>query len=80
MVNLKKVYPTILHRADMEAEIKAIELIRNKTFFSFEKMEKGISKSLGNYYTDKITLADTQPYHVFSITGELNYNINCLTN
>lgn len=80
MVNLKKAYPNILHRADMEAEMKAIELIRKKAGFSFEKVEKGIKQCLGEYYTESVKLQDMHPYHIFSITGEITYQISCLTN
>lgn len=80
MVNLKKAYPNITHRADMEAEIEAIELIRKKSGFSFEKVEKGIKQVLGEFYTDGIKLNDMHPYHIFSITGEITYQISCLTN
>lgn len=77
MVNLKKAYPLITHRADMEAEIEAIELIRKKSGFSFEKVEKGIKQVLGEFYTEGIKVNDMHPYHVFSISGDLTYNINC---
>jgi len=77
MVNLKKVYPDIMHRADMEAEIKAIGIIRKKPGFSFEKLEKGIQPCLGEFYTEGIQLNDMQPYHTFSITGEITYQVSC---
>lgn len=80
MVNLKKVLPGIVHRADMEAEFKAIELLRKTHRFSFEKMGKGIKESLGEFYTEGIKTDDMQPYHVFSITGEVTYTVSCLTN
>lgn len=80
MVNLKKIYPDITYRADSEAEMDAIKVIRNNSKFSFEKMEKGIKESIGEYYTEGIKLNDMQPYHIFSITGEITYNISCITN
>lgn len=80
MVNLSKAYLRTSHRADMEAEIDVIKLIRQNPNFSFEKIEKGIKQSLGEYYTDSIKLNDMHPYHVFSISGEISYQISCLTN
>lgn len=80
MVNLKKAYPNITHRADMEAEMEAIKLIRQKPMFEFESIEKGIKQVLGEFNTDSIKLNDMQPYHVFSISGSITYQISCLTN
>jgi len=77
MVNLKKIYPKMMHRTDMEAEMKAIALIRKKPGFSFEKLEKGIKQCLGEFYTAGIKLNDMHPYHTFSITGEITYQISC---
>lgn len=80
MINLKKVYPDLYHRADIEAQIEAIELIRKKTGFTFQKIEKGIKQCLGEFQTEEIKLNDMHPYHVFAITGEITYQISCLTN
>jgi hypothetical protein len=80
MVNLKKAYPNITHRADMEAEIEAIKLIRTRSNFSMTEIEKGISSVFKGFNTDGIKLTDMQPYHVFSINGDLTYQISCLTN
>ena len=80
MVNLKKAYPSITHRADMESEIEAIELIRSRSNFSMTEMEKGISSVFKGFNIDGIKLSDMQPYHVFSINGDLTYQISCLTN
>ncbi|MBS3993118.1 MAG: hypothetical protein KGZ87_05330 [Bacteroidetes bacterium] len=80
MLNLQKIYPESVHRADMEAQMKAIELIRKKTWFSFEKMEKGIKESLDDFYTENLKGYDEHPFHVFSISGEITYNVSCLTN
>jgi hypothetical protein len=77
MVNLSKTFPSILHRADMEAEMTAIEIIRKRSGFSFEKLEKGIKQCLGEFYTEGIKLNDMHPYHTFSITGEITYQISC---
>lgn len=77
MVNLKKAYPNIAHRADIEAEMEAIELIRKKTGFTFENLEKGIKQCLGEFYTEGIKLSDMHPYHTFAISGEIKYQLSC---
>ncbi len=80
MVNLKNIFPNSTDRSDVESEIEAIELIRKKSWFSFEKMEKGVKESLNEFNTKNLNLYDTHPFHVFSISGEISYNISCLTN
>ena len=77
MVDLKKTYPNILHRADLEAQIDAVKLIRQRSGFQFEGLEKGIKQCLGDFYTEGIKLNDMQPYHVFAITGTISYQISC---
>lgn len=77
IVNLEKASKNANHRTDMEVEIEVMKLIRNKQNFSIEKLEKGIKSVLGEFNTDGIKLNDMHPYHVFSITGELSYYINC---
>lgn len=79
MINLKKIYPNITHRADMESEMKAIDLVRQNSIFSFESLEKGVKQVLGEFYTEGIKTDDMHPFHVFSITGEVSYIISCLT-
>lgn len=76
-VNISKIHDKICHRADNEIEIEVLQLLQKKSFFRIKSLEKGIQKSLGGYYTDAIKLADMQPYHIFSITGELDFTINC---
>ena len=80
MVNLKKTYPNITHRADMEAEMDAVELIRKKSGFLFDSIEKGVKQVLGEFNTDSIKTNDMHPYHVFSISGTITYQISCINN
>ncbi|EJL66308.1 hypothetical protein [Flavobacterium sp. CF136] len=80
MVNLNKVYPDIAHRADMEVEIEAVELLRTRANFSMTEIEKGVAEVFKGFNTDGIKLIDMQPYHVFSVNGDLTYQISCLTN
>lgn len=80
IINLKKAYPNLIHRADMEAEIEAVELLRTRANFSMTEIEKGIGEVFKGFNTDRIKLSDMQPYHIFSINGDLTYQISCLTN
>lgn len=78
-VNLSKVQNKICHRSDNEVEIEILKLLQKKSFFRVKTLEKGIKKSLSDYNTDGIELADMHPFHIFSITGELDFTISCLT-
>lgn len=77
MVNLNKVYPNIRHRADSEVKIEIIELIKSLNIITIEKIEKGVKLVLSEF---DIKLNDMQPFHTFSISGNMSYyisNINC---
>lgn len=76
-VNLKKAFPNATHRADSDAEIKAIELTRLRSGFVMNELEKGIENVFSGFNTEGIKLSDIQPYHVFSINGVITYQINC---
>lgn len=80
MVNLEKAFPNVAHRADMEAEMEAIELTRSRLGFSITEIDKGIDAVFQGFNTDGIKLNDMQPYHVFSVNGILTYQVSCLTN
>ncbi len=77
ILNLKKAFPNVTHRADMDAEIKAVELLRMRSAFAMNEMEKGVDAVLSGFNTEGIKLSDIQPYHVFSINGVMTYQINC---
>jgi hypothetical protein len=77
MVDLKKLKPTIGHRADMEVEIEALKEVRKHRMFDVTGFEKGIETVFNSFNTESIKLNDMQPYHVFAIIGKLKYKINC---
>jgi len=77
MVDLKKVKPSITHRADMEAEIEALTIVKKHRMFQVDGFEKGIESVFKGFNTNQIKLLDMQPFHVFAITGKLKYKINC---
>lgn len=80
MVNLKKILPEANHRADMDVEIQAIELLQKKSTFTFESIEKGVDEVLGKFNTEQLKTDNMHPFHVFSVSGEVTYQISCLTN
>jgi len=77
MVDVKKAFPAILHRADMEVENLAVELIRSRSNFTIKQIEKGQDTVLKEFNRDGIKKVDLQPFHVFSITGTLTYQVSC---
>lgn len=76
MMNLKKCYPNIDHRADQEAQIDVIAHIKRNKMFEITGVQKGIPDIFKGYNIDKITLDDMQPFHIFAITGTMKYKIN----
>lgn len=77
MVDLKKVKPNIVHRADMEVEIDALKIVKQHRMFQVDGFEKGIETVFKGFNIERIKLLNMQPYHVFAITGRLKYKINC---
>ena len=77
MIDLKKAYPSIAHRADMEAEMDAIKIIRKQKNFLITDIEKGVKTALKDFDTESMLHYDMQPLHVFSVTGDFTYQISC---
>lgn len=77
MVDLKKVKPSIVHRADMEVEIDALKIVKRHRMFQVDGFEKGIETVFKGFNIEKVKLLNMQPFHVFAITGKLKYKINC---
>ncbi|MBF7090455.1 hypothetical protein IUY40_02705 [Flavobacterium sp. ALJ2] len=77
MVDLKKVKPSIIHRADMEVEIDALKIVKRHRMFEVNGFEKGIETVFKGFSIERVKLLNMQPFHVFAITGKLKYKINC---
>jgi hypothetical protein len=77
MIDLDKIYGTT-HRPKREAELAAIKLLRETHIFSFDRMDKGVFDSLGEYYYADLLAFDMHPYYTFSISGEITYSVSCL--
>lgn len=78
MVDLKKILPNSVDRADQEAQRDVIEILRELSpgKFSIVEVQKGISNIFSGFDQVKIKDLDIQPYHCFSVNIKLSYNIN----
>lgn len=73
MLNLNKVSSLKDYRADSEIQQKAIELLMKLKAIEITSIEKGIENVLSEFNTERIKKNDLQPYHTFSINGNLYY-------
>lgn len=73
MLNLNKVTSVKNYRADSEIQQKAIELLMKLKAIEITSIEKGIDNVLSDFNTERIKKSDLQPYHTFSINGNLYY-------
>lgn len=73
LLDLKKVYPNIVHRADEEARLKILNVLHRCRYLEVSEITKGI-KALSDFDTK---LNDMQPYHFIKFTGDLRYQFNC---
>ena len=73
MLNLNKVTSVKNYRADSEIQQKAIELLTKLKAIEITSIEKGIENVLSEFNTERIQKNDLQPYHTFSINGNLYY-------
>lgn len=76
IVNLKKLYPEILHRADMEAEMDAMRIIKSSRIIRNPEIEKDLPSIFEKLNIESIKLSNMQPFHVFAIRGEMAYYLN----
>lgn len=73
MLNLNKVASVKNYRADSEIQNTAVELLKQLKAIEITSIEKGIKNVLSEFNTEKIKKSDLQPYHTFSINGNLYY-------
>ena len=62
-------------RNDTEVQHKVLEILTQLAQFELSDLTIGLS-ALNDFDTSKIKLSDMQPWHIFSITGKIKYNIN----
>lgn len=62
-------------RSDIEVQHEVLELLVQLSQFELSDLTIGLN-ALNDFDTSKIKLSDMQPWHIFSITGKIKYNIN----
>lgn len=62
-------------RNDIEVQHEVLEILTQLVQFELSDLTIGLS-ALNDFDTSKIKLSDMQPWHIFSITGKIKYNIN----
>jgi hypothetical protein len=77
MLNLNKLYPGKPYRQDSEVQDLCIKLVEKIKALQVTGLEKGLKNVLKDFNIDNIKLSDMQPYHTFSINGDLKYIFNC---
>jgi len=69
ILNLKKIKPNVIHRADEEVRVQIYKVLERIRLFDIEEITKGIDV-LSDF---EHTLKDMQPYHFIKFTGKLRY-------
>lgn len=79
MLNLDKIFEQSKnYRADSEVQEHCLKLVKKiRGLSSNIELEKGLDNVLKGFDTKNVKLNDIQPYHIFSINGDLNYSFNC---
>jgi len=75
-LDLKKLYPLIVHRADEEAhqDVTSI-LFGNVSDYKVTNIITGVSNVYADLNLTKINPDDMHPFHVFKVTMEVYYNM-----
>jgi len=80
MVNVKKILTNVVSRGDTDVQEQAITTLMQMRSFVFNgEIETKIEEIFKGFTTESIKKSDMQPYHVFSLNGEINYTFqgNC---
>lgn len=77
MVDLKRLYPNYVGRADILAQKDALNTIQTQTAFTVTSIGTGVNESLGEFDNEDVKFTDMHPNHVFCITGQLSYTVSC---
>lgn len=76
-VNLKKLYPTLDHRAVEEAHLDVQKiLLKRPSEFGIEGIITGM-EAYGDFETTKLEASDMQPWHVFRFDCKVKYFLTC---
>lgn len=76
MLNLDKLFPNSTYRADSEVQETCVNLVQKIKSLEITGIEKGLKNVLKDFDITKIKCNDIQPYHTFSINGNLKYVFN----
>lgn len=76
MLNLNKLILNTTYRADSEVQDICVKLVEKIKAIEVTGIEKGLRNVLKDFNIDSIKLNDMQPYHTFSINGDLKYTFN----
>jgi viroplasmin and RNaseH domain-containing protein len=76
MLNLNKCFTNTNYRADSEVQDICVKLVEKIKALEVTGIEKGLKNVLKDFNIENIKLNDLQPYHTFSINGDLKYTFN----
>lgn len=76
MLNLNKCFANTTYRADSEVQDICVKLVEKIKALEVTGIEKGLKNVLKDFNIENIKLNDLQPYHTFSINGDLKYTFN----
>lgn len=74
ILNLSKLKGDLTRR-DIDVQHEVLEVLLKQKIFEFSELTTGLG-ALKEFDTSKIQLSNMQPWHIFSITGKIKYNIN----
>jgi len=76
MINLKRLYPELENRADLNAQEDAIRIVKKSRIVKVPIIEKDITKIFNKINIENLKLVNMQPFHVFAIEGDISYYLN----
>lgn len=65
------------YRSDSEIQDHCIKILRRLKIIEITEIEKGLKNILSEFDYSIVNKNDFQPYHTFSINGNLKYMFNC---
>ena len=77
MLNLNLCYDLKDYKADTEVQDICVKLIQKSKMLEITELEKGLKNVFNGFDISKIKFNDMNPYHIFSINGNLKYLFNC---
>jgi hypothetical protein len=77
MLNLDKVLSKKEYRADAQIQEYCIKLVRKTKMIEITGIDKELNSILKGFDVSSIKMSNINPYHIFSIDGNLTYKFNC---